>query len=64
MSPDEHERDRASLVDMIAAARQCLSYVNGLDLPSFSGQRMRVRAVERTLEILGEAARRVSTKLA
>jgi uncharacterized protein with HEPN domain len=63
MSRNEDERDQASLLDRLAAARECLSYVEGIEFAVFDKDTMRVRAVERTLEILGEAARRLTDDL-
>ena len=60
MSHNEDERNQASLLDMLAAARECLRYVEGVEFAVFDKDTMRVRAVERTLEILGEAARRLT----
>jgi uncharacterized protein with HEPN domain len=58
MSPDE--RDRAYLWDMLEAARQVESFARDLSYDSYMSDPMRRMAVERGLELLGEAARRVS----
>ena len=58
MPPDE--RDVAHLWDMLSAAREALSYVARVSEARFLRDRMRQRALERTIEILGEAAGRVS----
>ena len=58
MQPEQ--RDAAYLWDMREAARDCLQFVKGADYEQFCGNRMMHSAVERRLEILGEAAGRVS----
>jgi len=62
MRPEE--RDPAYLWDMLEAARGALDYATNLTEEEFlkPGKDMEIRrlAVERQLEILGEAARRVS----
>ena len=64
MRPEE--RDPAYLWDMIEAARAIVDFTKELTFEEFlaagrSGEIMRL-AVERELEILGEAARRVSSR--
>lgn len=54
------DRDAAHLWDMLAAAREAGAVVAGITLDAFLEDRLRLRALERTLELLGEAARRVS----
>ena len=63
MPPGEVDRDIALLIDMLNAARECAGYVASVDFNTFEKDRMRVRAVERTLEIIGEAARGLSDDL-
>jgi len=63
MPSEQANRDLALLVDMLNAARECVSYVTTVDFDTFQKDRMRVRAVERTLEITGEAARGLSEGL-
>jgi len=58
MPPDS--RDAAHLWDMLSAAREAHGVVKGISLETFMADRLRLRALERTLELLGEAARRVS----
>jgi len=58
MSPEE--RDPAYLWDMFDAARQVVQFTRGITFEAYIGDPMRTMAVERALEILGEAARRVS----
>ena len=64
MRPEE--RDPAYLWDMIEAARAAVDYTGNLTLDKFLAadrERAIMRlAVERQLEILGEAARRVSSQ--
>ena len=57
MKSDEH--DTAYLWDMLQAAREAHGYVARISLERYLKDRSRRRALERTLEILGEAARRV-----
>lgn len=54
------ERDAAYLWDMLDAARQAAEFAAGLDAASLQTDRRTGYAVERALEIIGEAARRVS----
>ncbi len=58
--PPEQERDIGYLWDMREAARDCLEFVNGATYEQFSENKMMQSAVERRLEILGEAASRIS----
>jgi len=60
MPPDDSDRDTALLLDILSAARECSGYVDSVDFATFESDRMRVRAVERMLEIIGEAARGLS----
>lgn len=57
MPPDS--RDAAHLWDMLAAAREAGAVVEGVTLDAFLDDRLRLRALERTLELIGEGARRV-----
>lgn len=54
------ERDAGYLWDMREAARDCIGFVEGTTYEDFSTNKMMRSAVERRLEVLGEAARRVS----
>lgn len=54
------ERDAAHLWDMLDAARQAQAFAAGLDARGLVADRLTCFAVERALEIIGEAARRVS----
>jgi uncharacterized protein with HEPN domain len=58
--PSLPERDLALLWDMLLAARDAQSFVAGLDEAAFLASRMHQAAVIRALEVLGEAAGRVS----
>jgi uncharacterized protein with HEPN domain len=56
-----HERgDAAFLWDMLESAQSALNMVNGLEFERYAGDRRTRRAVEREIEIIGEAARCVS----
>ena len=54
------ERDAAYLWDMLDAARTVEQLSSGLDFPQYSNDRRTQLAIERSLEIIGEAAGRVS----
>ena len=58
MQPDQ--RDVAYLWDMLDAARTVEQLSSGLDFTQYSKDRRTQLAVERSLEIIGEAAGRVS----
>ena len=58
MRPEE--RDPAHLWDMLESARAALGYTRGVSAEGFSTDRLLQRAVEREIEIIGEAASRVS----
>lgn len=53
-------RDAALLLDMLLAARDALEFVEGLDAAAFEASRLHQAPVIRCLEILGEAAGKVS----
>jgi uncharacterized protein with HEPN domain len=53
-------RDAALLLDMLLAARDAQSFVEGLDEAAFRASRLHQNAVIRSLEIIGEAAGKVS----
>jgi uncharacterized protein with HEPN domain len=59
MQPEE--RDAAYLWDMLQAAREVEALAENRDLADFLKDRVLLRALERCIEIIGEAARRVST---
>ncbi|MCE5341041.1 MAG: DUF86 domain-containing protein [Planctomycetaceae bacterium] len=58
MRPDE--RNAAYLWDMLDAAQTAQMLIDGMDFIKYSNDRRTQLAVERTLEVIGEAARRVS----
>ena len=53
-------RDAGFLWDMLEAAREARDYVKGRTFDDYLHDPMLRRAVERTIEIIGEAARHVS----
>src|ERR1700722_19614632 len=56
-------RDAALLLDMKLAAGDALSFVEGLDATAFLASPLHQNAVVRSLEIIGEAAGKVSASL-
>jgi len=58
MQPEE--RDAAYLWDMLSAAREVMQLIDGVSLKQFESTLVLLRATERCIEIIGEAARRVS----
>jgi uncharacterized protein with HEPN domain len=58
MQPEE--RDPAYLWDMLQAAREVEAMLGDQDLATYLADRVLLRAIERSVEIIGEAARRVS----
>jgi len=61
MQPDQ--RDAGYLWDMLDAARAVSEFVAGRSLEDYLADRMLRGAVERHVEIIGEAARNVSQAL-
>jgi uncharacterized protein with HEPN domain len=61
MRPEE--RDAAYLWDMLESARAVLRYTGGITRERFDADRILQRAVEREVEIIGEAASRISEPL-
>ena len=61
MRPED--RDRAYLWDMREFARESRRLVRRIEFASLEKDSMRRLALERTLELLGEAARRVSADM-
>ena len=57
---DLPERDAAFLLDMLLAARDALSFAEGVDEDAFRKSRLHQSAVIRALEVIGEAAGKVS----
>jgi uncharacterized protein with HEPN domain len=60
MARNPVERDAALLLDMLLAARDAVAFVEGMDETAFMKSRLHQNAVVRALEVLGEAANRVS----
>jgi len=58
--PGESWRDGALLLDIVLAAEAALSFVAGLDESAFLGSDLHQSAVIRKLEIIAEAAGKVS----
>ena len=58
MQPED--RDAAYIWDMLQAAREVVSMLEEHDLTSFLSNRVLLLATERGVEIIGEAARRLS----
>lgn len=54
------ERDAAHLWDMLDAARQAAEFSAGINLDQLLAETRTRYAIERALEVVGEAARRVS----
>ena len=57
------ERDAALLLDMLLAARDAQGFVERLDEEAFLASRLHQNAVIRSLEVLGEAAGKVSAAI-
>ncbi len=53
-------RDQAYLLDILIAARQARAFAAGLTWERFEQSPLHQHAVMRTLEIIGEAARKIS----
>jgi uncharacterized protein with HEPN domain len=64
MPPEKDER--AALVDMLEFAREVCAFVDGRSRQDLDIDRTLLRALERTLELVGECARRIpeNTRLA
>jgi uncharacterized protein with HEPN domain len=54
------DRDAALLLDMLLAARDARDFVVGIDKAAFLASRLHQNAVIRALEVIGEAASKVS----
>ena len=55
--------DDARLLDMLLAAREAMTFVDGLTFPEFKRNRMAQPAILKAVEIVGEAASRISADL-
>jgi uncharacterized protein with HEPN domain len=53
-------RDDAYLLDMLLAARKVMKYVQGVDFERFDQDEIVQDAVMRRIQIIGEAARKIS----
>ena len=53
-------RDAALLLDMKLAAEEAIGFIDGLDFGGFVASRLHQNAVIRSLEVIGEAAGKVS----
>jgi uncharacterized protein with HEPN domain len=53
-------RDEAYLLDMLLAARKARQFVAGMTLEEFAASELHQNAVLRPLEVIGEAAARIS----
>lgn len=58
---DIPEHDAALLLDMLLAARDARGFADGLTKQRFLSSRLHQNAIIRSLEVIGEAAGRVST---
>lgn len=54
-------RDQTLVVDMLLAARDALSFIHGISETDFIDSRQIQNAVIRSLEIIGEAASKMSS---
>lgn len=61
MAEADADRDSALLLDMLLAARDAHGFVEGLDETAFLASRLHQNVVIRSLELIGEAAGKVST---
>ncbi len=55
-------RDAASLVDILEAAKLLQGFLEGVDRDAFETDLLRQAAVARQIEIIGEAAKRLSNE--
>ncbi len=55
-------RDAASLVDILEAAKLLQSFLEGVDRDAFETDLLRQSAVTRQIEVIGEAAKRLSSE--
>lgn len=52
--------DLSSVLDMLEASKDAVGFTEGMDLDTYLSDTIRQLAVERLLEIVGEAARRIT----
>ena len=62
MAKPSAKRDPALLLDMALYARDALSFVEGLDQDAFLASDLHLYAVMRRVEVIGEAASKVSAE--
>ena len=60
MAETVEDRDVALLLDMLLAARDAVGFLAGIDEAAFLASRLHQNAVIRSLEVIGEAAAKVS----
>ncbi len=60
MPPDLQERDQALLLDMALAAKDALGFAAGMSEAAFRASRLHQNAIIRSLEVIGEAAGKIS----
>jgi uncharacterized protein with HEPN domain len=63
MAEAASERDAGLLLDMLLAARDARAFLAGMDEAGFMASRLHQNAVIRSLEVIGEAAGKVSHTL-
>lgn len=56
-------RDRESIMDILASIHLATQYVSGMDRAAFDGNAQSQDAVIRRIEVMGEAAKRVSDRV-
>jgi len=56
-------RDEALLLDILLAAGDVQAYTEGLDFDGFKASKLHQDAVVRKLEVIGEAAKRISEQM-
>lgn len=56
-------KDKAYVDDVLNAMRDVVTYVGDMRLEAFAADRMKVDAIHRKLEIMGEATKRLSAAL-
>jgi len=61
MPRDRQDNDSANLLDMLYFSREAIKHLGGLNEEQLYSHQTVLRAVERTVELVGEAASRVST---
>ncbi len=59
---EENDRDLALLLDMMLAAGDARSFVADMDYAAFTQSRLHQNAVIRSIEVIGEAAGKISSQ--